>query len=140
MLKNLGHWTQLSAIQKAEIRMELDIPEVIVEHVRWKTLLCDHVNGIPHAQLDFGEVFRDDRCELGEWLHGAGEEYFHEDGAFYTLRADHAEFHSIAANVVRKVSENDLAAARAMLYNEFAHVTHKVVQALVELSCQVEAR
>ncbi len=102
MLKNLGHWTQRSAIQKAEIRMELDIPEVIVEHVRWKTLLCDHVNGIPHAQLDFGEVFRDDRCELGEWLHGAGEEYFHEDGAFYTLRADHAEFHSIAANVVRK--------------------------------------
>lgn len=140
MLKSLGHWADLSADQKAEIRQGLDIPDVIVRHVRWKTLLREYINGAIDDELDPGEMCRDNQCTLGEWLHGAGEEYFKEDGAFYTLRADHAEFHSVAAGVVRKVHENDLAAAAVMLDNEFAHISHKIVAALVELSCQVEAR
>ncbi len=138
MLRTLGHWTRLSAVQKDEIRQGLDIPGIIVEHVGWKTLLSDHVNGFSLGQLNPDEFFCDSRCALGAGLHGAGQACFRDDGAFYTLRADHAEFHSVAAQVVRMVSENNLAAARALLHNEFAQATHKVVQALVELGNYVE--
>lgn len=140
MLKNLGHWTELSADQQAEIRQELDIPHVIVEHVRWKTLLHEYIDGNSREYLDPDELCRDDHCALGEWLHGAGEDYFSEDGAFYSLRADHAEFHAVAASVVQKIRENDVASAAVLLDNAFAHISHKVVLELVELGCQVGSR
>ncbi len=140
MLKNLGHWTELSADQRAEIRQELDIAHAIVEHVRWKALLHEYVIGLSNERLDPGELCRDDQCALGGWLHGGGEDYFSEDGAFYSLRADHAEFHTIAASVVQKVQENDVASASALLNDAFAHISHKVVLTLVELGCKVGSR
>ncbi len=136
MLKNLGHWTEISTDQRAEVRQELDISDVIAEHVRWKTLLHKYLDGDSDAPLDPDELCRDDQCMLGVWLHGAGEDYFSEDGAFYSLRADHAQFHAIAASIVQKVHEKDVASASMLLDDALERITHKIVKALVELGCE----
>lgn len=139
MLGALSGWLGLTASKKEVIKNEINIMDAINAHVKWKVRLQDYLNGTSTEKLDPMVICRDDQCVLGKWIHGPALKHFHEHGAFHTLRADHAQFHLVAGNVVKKVQENDRAAADALMDNEYAHASHKVVQALTELNKQVTA-
>lgn len=137
MFATLSGWLGLSAAKKEEIKKEISIMEAIDAHVKWKVRLQNYLNGISDETLDPMVVCRDDQCALGKWIHGPALLHFHAYEEFHALRADHAEFHFVAARVIKKVHENDRAAADALMQNEYSHASRKVVHTLTELNKQV---
>lgn len=126
----------LAAEDEADINDEINIPEAITAHVNWKVRLQKYIDGKSDEKLDPMVVCRDDQCTLGQWIHGPATQKFHADEAFRTLRADHAQFHYVAANVVRYKLEGDQAGAEALLKGEYARVSHHVMKMLNELNQQ----
>ncbi|WP_298136235.1 CZB domain-containing protein [Acidiferrobacter sp.] len=119
--------------QKALIRQEINIMDAINAHVQWKIRLQDFLDGKTQEALDPMVIGRDDRCVLGQWIHGPALRHFHENPTFQKLRADHAQFHLFAANVVKLTQDNDRSAARALLDGDYQRISHKVVHALTDL-------
>lgn len=124
---------KLDSNHKAQIREEIDLPQAVQAHINWKLRLQDYLEGRSKEQLDAMIICRDDQCELGKWIHTAGMNHFHELEPFHQLRADHAEFHYVAANVVQNVQSKDFIAARKILVDEYPHISRKVVLGLTEL-------
>jgi hypothetical protein len=137
MFSAISGWFGLTEAKKESIKNEINIMDAINAHVKWKVRLQDYLNGTSTETLDPMVICRDDQCVLGKWIHGPAMKHFHEHEAFHTLRADHAQFHFIAGNVVKKVQENDRGGANALMSNDYAHASRKVVQALNELNKQV---
>lgn len=119
---------------KANINDEVNIPDAITAHVNWKVRLQKYVDGQSDEKLDPMVICRDDQCDLGKWIHGPATKRFHDDHSFHELRSDHAQFHYVAANVVRYMQEGDQAGARALLKGEYSRVSHHVMMLLNELS------
>lgn len=139
MFGTLSGWLGLTASKKEVIRKEISIMDAIDAHVKWKVRLQNYLNGTSEEKLDPMVICRDDQCALGKWIHGSALQHFHTHQEFHTLRADHAQFHFIAANVVKKAQDKDQAAADALMQNEYSQASHKVIQALTELNKQVMA-
>ena len=133
----MSFFTSLFSLAKsknADIKTEIDLPEAITAHVNWKARLQKYVDGVSGEKLDPMLVCRDDQCDLGKWIHGSGTDRFYADESFRTLRADHAQFHYVAANVVRYMLDNDRAGAEALLRGEYAKVSHHMMGMLDELN------
>jgi methyl-accepting chemotaxis protein len=120
--------------KKAQIREEINLMEAVQAHVKWKVRLQDYLNGTSQEKLDPMVICRDDQCVLGKWIHGPALKHFHEDETFHQLRADHAQFHFIAGNVVKHVHSNERAQAEALMDNDYKHISRKVVNSLTELN------
>ncbi|MFH0934928.1 MAG: CZB domain-containing protein [Pseudomonadota bacterium] len=128
--KDTGHYEAI----RETIRLEVNIPECIEAHMKWKGRLQAYVNGTSEEKLDPMIICRDDQCVLGKWIHGPALNHFHDDESFHKLRADHANFHFVAGTVVKKVQDNDLAASEELLKNEYARASRDVIQDLTELN------
>ncbi len=119
---------------REDIRSEINIPECIDAHMKWKGRLQKYLDGTSDEKLDPMVVCRDDQCVLGKWIHGPALNHFHGDEGFHKLRADHANFHFVAGSVVKKVQENDIAGSDALMKNEYARASRDVIQDLTELN------
>ena len=102
-------------------------------HIKWKVRLQNYLDGTSQEKLDPMIICRDDQCVLGKWIHGAALKHFHEDGTFHQLRADHAQFHFVAGNVVKHMQANERTEAEALMEGEYQQASRKVVVALTEL-------
>ncbi len=134
MFGTLTGWLGLSTSKKETIKSEINVMEAIDAHVRWKVRLQDYLNGTSTEQLDAQVICRDDRCALGAWIHGPAREHFDNHAEFHALKADHAQFHVVAADVVRRVQASDRAGADALMQNDYARASRKVVNTLTELN------
>lgn len=56
------------------------------------------------ARLDAEAICRDDRCPLGQWIHGAGGRRWSGQPGFVALLEKHAEFHAAAGAAARKIN------------------------------------
>lgn len=136
--KLFGHDEEKEAIRVREaIRSEINIPECIDAHMKWKGRLQKYLDGTSEEQLDPMVVCRDDQCTLGKWIHGPALTYFHGDESFHKLRADHATFHFVAGTVVKKIQENDFAGSEALMRSDYARASREVIQDLTELNKQL---
>lgn len=124
----------LALEEKTDISNDLNIPDAMAAHVNWKVRLQKYIDGKSDEVLDPMMVCRDDQCTLGKWIHGPATARFHADKSFHALRSDHAQFHYVAANVVRYMQEKDPAGAEALLKGEYARVSHRVIKMLNELN------
>jgi hypothetical protein len=124
----------IDSAKKELIRGEINLAEAVAAHISWKVRLQNYLNGKSDEKLDPMVVCRDDQCSLGKWIHGSAMNHFHAFEPFHQLRADHAQFHYVAANVVKNVQAGDKAAAEEMFNREYQQVSHKVVMALTELN------
>lgn len=116
------------------IRAEINIPECVTAHMKWKARLQSYLDGTSTEVLDPMVICRDDQCALGKWIHGPALRYFHDDEGFHKLRSDHATFHFVAGNVVKKVQDNDRAGADELMKNDYAHASREVIHDLTELN------
>jgi len=126
--------TRVDTATKAAIRGEIDLAQAVEAHLRWKLRLQNYIEGKSDEKLDPMVICRDDQCTLGKWIHGPATDYFHDAEPFHELRADHAQFHFVAGNIVKSIQENDRAAAEKLFHGEYAQVSHKVMVALTELN------
>ncbi len=110
----------------------MDFDDAIAAHVRWKTRLRMFINGTGE-KLESATVAKDNVCELGRWIYGAGSQYSYL-ASYPTLKTEHANFHRCAADVVRKAETGDKKSAEAMLEaGPFSSASSKTVSAILEM-------
>ena len=75
----------------------MDLRSAVHTHITWLIDLVDSV--VDGKTIDPETIRRDDRCRIGEWIHGEGRKF---DGRpeFEALREAHARFHTCAASAV----------------------------------------
>jgi len=107
-----------------------DFDTAIEAHRQWKVRLRKAI--AEHAQLDADTICRDDRCPLGQWLHGAGGRRWGAQPGFVALLEKHAEFHAAAGAVARQINAGAFADAERLIGSgsTFARVSNEVATLL----------
>jgi methyl-accepting chemotaxis protein len=81
---------------------DFDFDQAIEAHRQWKVKLRKAIADRTH--LDAATICRDDRCPLGQWIHGAGGRRCGGGPGFVELMSKHAEFHGAAGDVARRIN------------------------------------
>jgi hypothetical protein len=119
-----------------ELEENMNFDQAISAHSHWKSKLSAYIKK-PDRSLSASEVMLDNKCDLGQWIHGEGAK-FATLPEFQSLRSEHARFHKAAAEVIRKadsgkdVSEEVSIGAKS----EFSSATAAVVNAIVALKAK----
>jgi methyl-accepting chemotaxis protein len=106
----------------------LNFDGVLKAHLAWKQKLRDFMAG-KGDPIDPAVVERDDKCELGCWIHGDGR-VLDADATFVKLRDVHAKFHNSAAKIVRFHLAGDSRSAMSLLGGDFSKLTNETVSSL----------
>lgn len=111
---------------------EFDFDQAIEAHRQWKIRLRQAIS--ERTRLDAETICRDDRCPLGQWLHGAGGRRWGSQPRFVALLDKHAEFHSVAGGVARQINSGALAEAERLIGSgsRFAGVSTEVSTLLTQ--------
>lgn len=109
----------------------MDVNSAMVAHKAWHQKFRNAIE--ERQQLDADAICVDNKCELGQWLHGdAKEQYSGYD--FYEEAVDvHAKFHLQAAEVAKLINNHQFREATAQLNSgtRYQRATNLVLQALV---------
>jgi hypothetical protein len=108
----------------------INFDDAILAHAHWKTELATYLRK-PDGTISASDLHADNKCKLGRWIHGEGAQY----GAlpeYAALKIAHANFHHIAADVVRKADRAQIANPNDVLelYGEFGAASSSVVNCI----------
>ena len=91
----------------------MNLDNAVQTHALWKTKLRSAIS--KHEQLDLIALSRDDRCELGQWLHGEGKSSFGGLASHADCVHKHLAFHREVTKIARAVNAQQFDTAEAML-------------------------
>jgi Chemoreceptor zinc-binding domain len=116
----------------------MNLDEAIQAHAAWKIKLQSYLHK-PDNSVNPAEVGRDDRCPLGQWLHGEAKKTLSALPEYKTLLEEHAHFHRTVAKVVEHANAGNKAGAEHMLEveGEFATASRKVVGLIMQMKKKV---
>ena len=115
------------------LMIEIDIDAAIISHEGWRLQLQDMVHGRSSEVMRPEHICQDDRCDLGRWLNGSGQERLGHSPAFGMLVARHRYFHQQAAAVITCFQAGDQAQALQLLNGRCRHASNQVLLLLKEL-------
>ena len=115
----------------------MDFDHAIAAHSEWKRKLAKYLANPDHS-LKPEEVGSDNRCELGKWLAGEGKKLA-KLPEYATAVADHARFHKVAGEIVRRANAGQKVAEEVALgaKSEFASASSAVVRSIMALKAKV---
>ena len=102
-------------------------------HIKWKIRLQKHLDGTSDEKLNPDVICLDNKCALGQWIYGDGQQYKDMEG-FEDLRTTHADFHKCASEVVRKTDTGDKSAAENIFKNDYALLSTNITRMLVKMN------
>jgi methyl-accepting chemotaxis protein len=119
-----------SELENATIPTDFDFDKAIEAHRQWKVKLRTAI--AKHETLDAETICRDDKCPLGQWIHGAGGARWGSRPLFSKLLAKHAEFHQSAGAVARKINGGEYTDAKKLIDSgsQFADISVEVTTLL----------
>ncbi len=122
---------QLAGVTAAPRTDDFDFDRAIEAHRQWKVKLRQAI--AEHGQLDADTICRDDRCPLGQWLHGPGGQRWGSQPGFVALLEKHAEFHGAAGAVARQINGGAYADAERLIGSgsAFARASNEVATLLL---------
>ncbi|MGD9832211.1 MAG: methyl-accepting chemotaxis protein, partial [Piscinibacter sp.] len=122
----LPEGTRLAEAVQEDRVDDFDFDQAIDAHRQWKVKLRKAI--AEHSQLDAETICRDDRCPLGQWIHGAGGRRWGSRPTFTALLGKHAEFHAAAGAVARKINAGAYGDAERLIGSGsvFANVSNEV--------------
>jgi hypothetical protein len=110
----------------------INLDTAIRAHADWRNKLRNAA--AKHEQLDAETISRDDCCEMGKWLHGAGGSRYGGKPTFVELIAGHKNFHAQAGKVARAVNQGDAQAVQMMdSGTPFLRASNEVGRLIVQL-------
>ena len=112
--------------------------EIISAHVMWKQRLVSLLAGKSEEQLDPSTIALDNRCALGKWIYGDGQ-IMAELPAFEEVRGMHAQFHRLAAEVIKLHQMGNSSAAEVLLNGDYSKLSERLKHRILGLSQQVKA-
>lgn len=124
------HDNQLQA-EAADAAQGLDIDAAVVAHQQWKQHLLAHLAGHhSEAGLEVEDICRDDRCDLGRWIHGQARARLGTFPGFTALLSHHRMFHHVACNVLALEHAGKRGDARRMVADQFEAYSDRVTEDL----------
>jgi methyl-accepting chemotaxis protein len=137
LVKTVGQFRISGGAQPKTRSVGLDFDRVINAHLQWKVKLNTFLGG-EGEKLDPDAVGRDDKCELGCWIHGDGQR-FAGNAVYREVRSQHAAFHQCAAEVIRRRLAGDAAGAARLLGDEFDRLSTDTVARIRALKQSVQS-
>ena len=110
----------------------MNFDDAISAHIKWKVRLSQFIDGTSQEKLQSATICKDNLCDLGKWIYGEGAVY-KALPKYQDLIKKHANFHVCAADVVKKVENNDKVGAKAALGGAFAAASKETVTAIMDL-------
>jgi len=123
----------INAQTAAAILAEIDVDSAIASHENWKQRLQKVLEGTSDESFEPAVVCLDNRCDLGQWLHGPGEQRLGRYPAFQVLIARHQYFHTQASAVVAQAQSGDMEKARKIINSSYRQASSQVILLLKEL-------
>lgn len=111
----------------------LNMRLAIEAHLKWKERLEKALAGSSAEHLEVGVVAADDRCILGQWLHGEAKRQFAQHPEYAALVRAHSDFHLMAGDILCDAHDGKVEDARDKLRSSFRHKSDRVQLALVRL-------
>jgi hypothetical protein len=106
---------------------EIDIDTAISAHENWKIRLENYLAGKSNEDLKPEVICLDDKCQLGQWLHGNGKMRLGAYPAFSLLVARHQYFHVQASSVVALQQAGKPTEAQQVLDGSYSHASRQVI-------------
>jgi len=120
----------LAVVDASVAGADFDFDQAIEAHRQWKVKLRKAIAG--HDTLDSDAICRDDRCPLGQWIHGPGGAQWGTRPTFVELLNKHAEFHHTAGAVARQINAGQFTQAEGLINagSTFSKVSSEVTTLL----------
>ncbi len=114
----------------------INLDNAIKAHANWRSKLRLAAN--KNEQIDADTAGRDDCCELGKWLHGAGSSTFGGRPTFVALIDRHRAFHTEAGKVASLINQGNGAQAEKMLGSgtPFSQTSDEVTRLIVQFKSE----
>ena len=118
----------------------INLDNAIQAHANWRAKLRTAVT--QKETLDADTVSRDDCCELGKWLHGAGSSQYGGKPSFVQLLESHRQFHQEAGKVARLINQGAYSEAEKQLESNtgFSNASQKVGAAVIQLAKELKVK
>ena len=118
---------------------DVDLDAAMEKHAEWKVKLRSAI--VNRGQLDAATIAKDDCCQLGQWLHGAGKSKLGKKPEFQSLVALHKVFHAEAGKVSDLINKKKYAEAERSLGSgtNFANASVSVRNAIAALKTAAAA-
>lgn len=109
----------------------MNFDDAIKAHSAWKIKLSTYLRK-PDGSLKAAEIEPDNKCALGQWIHGEGATHASLP-EFTTLKSEHIKFHKAAAEVVRKADSGKDTSEETALggKSEFSTTSQAVITAIM---------
>jgi hypothetical protein len=109
----------------------MNVDDAVKAHVGWKAKLKTYLSA-PNKSLNPTEIEKDNGCDLGKWLRGAGAKYAGKQ-IYKDLLVEHAKFHKAAASIVRRADSGEKVLEQTVLgaKSEFSTTSGKVVELIM---------
>lgn len=119
----------------------LNFMAAIDVHMKWKGRLEGYIQGTSREDMHVDQISRDDQCQLGQWIHGAGAAQYGTLDTFAEMRAQHAHFHICAGKVLATAKEGRKQDALHMLaHGDYLRASERVKMLLAKLYVQIAER
>jgi hypothetical protein len=125
------------AEEAAQAMDALDIQMAKAAHENWKIRLQAYLDGASTEDLSAETICFDDRCDLGQWIYGPGQQRLGRFPGFTALKGHHKMFHYAASNVVALTKAGREDEARKMLATQFAGFSKNIIADLDQLEAIV---
>jgi methyl-accepting chemotaxis protein len=118
----------------------MNFDDAITAHSQWKIRLQGVINGSSKEILDPQVVGLDNKCPLGQWIHGEAKQQYSQLPEYSVLVKQHAEFHQSAASVLRLALAGQMDQAKACLETggSFMEASIRTITAIRQLRRKVE--
>jgi methyl-accepting chemotaxis protein len=116
----------------------MNLDDAIKAHAAWKLKLSTYFRK-PDKSINPAEAGRDDRCPLGQWLHGDGKKQLSGLPEYKTLMDEHARFHRAVGAAVQQADAGKKLDEELVLGwdSEFASSSRNIVTTIVQLKKKV---
>ncbi len=116
----------------------INLDNAIQAHADWRNKLRSAA--AKNEQLDANAISRDDCCEMGKWLHGAGGSKYGGKPTFIDLIAGHKTFHMEAGKVARAVNQGGANVERMLdSGTPFSSASNEVGRLIVQLKREINS-
>lgn len=106
----------------------MDLEKAADAHTQWRIKFRTAIDA--KQSLDDRNIACDDKCELGQWLHGDGRSKHAAKPQFQALVAAHKQFHAVAGRVATTINAGRISDAEAMLAGAFQAQSRETISAI----------
>lgn len=108
------------------------IDDVMAAHVVWKVRLRRFVKGGSNERFDSTTTSKDNLCDLGQWIYGEGAKC-KSSPHYDELMQKHAQFHLLAAEIVKRMEGDDPVGAAKALNGPFDALSAEIIRLAMKL-------